>query len=90
MTEIAEFLKNNPVTVIITTLVALVAGILTILMFFWKTRSPQESPPQQPRFIRCARCNGKGRYGDYPGTSIDKYFPQQTCEVCRGRGVLQV
>jgi hypothetical protein len=38
------------------------------------------------QLIRCVRCNGTGRYREFP---IDMY-PEQTCEVCRGRGVLEI
>jgi len=86
LSEIAEFIKNNPIAVIVTVSVGFVAGVATLIMFFRKDKPK----PQQPQYMKCARCDGTGRYSHYPGTSISKYIPQETCEVCGGKGVVEV
>jgi len=88
VSEFAEFLKNNPVAVIVTVAVGFVAGVATLIMFFRKDK-PQP-PPRRPQHMKCARCGGKGRYSDYEGTSIANYCPQQTCEVCAGKGYVEL
>ena len=89
MSEIADFLKNNPVAVIVTGVVGFLAGIATLAMFFRKGTSD----PHQPKYVKCARCSGKGQYGgsriEGPRGSVE-FSPPHTCDVCGGKGVVQL
>ena len=71
-----EIIQSHPIPV----LIMFIAAVITILTFVGRVLGYRIT---KLKFVRCARCDGTGRYkaGDFPVVDV-------TCEVCQGRGYL--